>query len=87
MPERIYSRVRRRVLMLVLPAMAAGCGDTPAGPDDPAPDAPLLIAFAHEVSQSRLRVGVVRSDGTQQRFVTDGTANASMPVGHPMGYS
>jgi Tol biopolymer transport system component len=52
---------------------------------DPGANTPSLIAFALESSGSRQRVGVVRADGTEQRFVTDGSAEASMPAWSPDG--
>lgn len=44
-----------------------------------------MIAFAHDAAQMRERVGVVREDGSEMRFVTDGTANANMPGWSPDG--
>ena len=84
-PSQIRDAFSSRIAVAVLAAVTMGCADGPSEPVDPGSNTPSLIAFAYESSGSRERVGVVRADGTEQRFVTDGSVAASMPAWSPDG--
>ncbi len=64
---------------------ALACNDHPAGPVDPGPAPDPLIAYTYESAGARSRIGVIKPDGSEQRFITDGTVEATLAAWSPNG--